>query len=62
MSLPTTSAPATGSTRAVPFHCPFCAEEDLRPVPAGRWHCRSCLRVFSIEFHGVHSSLESDQS
>ena len=43
--------------RAVPFLCPFCGEEDLRPFDeppgAGRWHCRSCLRVFAIQFFGV---------
>ena len=42
-----------GSGRAVPYHCPFCAEEDLRPVEGGRWHCRACLRVFSLTFHGL---------
>ena len=41
------------STRAVPYVCPFCGEEDLRPVEQGRWHCRSCLRVFALTFHGV---------
>jgi hypothetical protein len=48
--------------RAVPYHCPFCAEEDLRPLESGAvpgldrggWHCRSCLRVFSVAFHGIH--------
>ena len=74
------TAPAAGEAgtaqRAVPYHCPFCAEEDLRPVPSGAveglvrggWHCRSCLRVFSLSFHGIHASpldgplLESDQT
>jgi len=54
------------AARAVPYHCPFCAEEDLRPLPAGAvlssgtelakgaWHCRSCLRVFALSFHGLH--------
>jgi hypothetical protein len=57
------------STRAVPYLCPFCGEEDLRPVetaetagppggsagarPAARWECRGCLRVFSLAFHGL---------
>jgi ribosomal protein L37AE/L43A len=44
------------SSRAVPFVCPFCAEEDLRPAEhEGRavWHCRSCLRLFSVSFHGL---------
>jgi hypothetical protein len=57
------TAPVAEETqRAVPYHCPFCAEEDLRPVEAGAvpglarggWHCRSCLRVFSVAFHGIH--------
>jgi ribosomal protein L37AE/L43A len=39
--------------RAVPYLCPFCGEEDLRPVEDGRWACRSCCRVFSLAFHGV---------
>ncbi len=52
-----------GSGRAAqPYLCPFCGEEDLRPVErdgaAGgpgvpAWHCRSCLRVFSLSFHGL---------
>ena len=44
-----------GTERAVPYVCPFCGEEDLRPVEHGRWHCRSCLRVFSVAFYGLHS-------
>ncbi len=37
------------------FHCPFCAEEDLRPVeePRGAWHCVACARVFSVQQHRV---------
>lgn len=42
-----------GGERAVPYICPFCGEEDLRPAEHGRWHCRSCLRLFSLTFHGV---------
>jgi ribosomal protein L37AE/L43A len=44
---------AEATQRAVPYHCPFCAEEDLRPLEGGRWHCRSCLRAFSVTFHGL---------
>ena len=74
--------PANVTERAVPYCCPFCAEEDLRPLESGAvpgltrggWHCRSCLRVFSLSFHGLHQpvlpgssaadrpSLESEQS
>jgi len=32
------------------FYCPFCAEEDLRPVPepTGAWSCQACVRVFTV--------------
>ena len=54
----------TGTERAVPFYCPYCAEEDLRPVeepptPAGveavrgAWRCAACLRVFVVKFVGI---------
>ena len=47
--------------RAVPFYCPFCSGEDLRPhedAPEvrGAWHCRSCARVFSLKLIGLVTS------
>ncbi|NYJ01640.1 putative RNA-binding Zn-ribbon protein involved in translation (DUF1610 family) [Nocardioides thalensis] len=55
------------SERAVPFHCPYCGDEDLRPFEtprtsapqgkpgdaAGGWECRSCLRAFSLKLIGL---------
>jgi transposase-like protein len=47
------------SERMVPYHCPYCGDEDLRPhVPDeglghGQWECRSCLRAFSVKFIGL---------
>ena len=43
------------SERAVPFHCPYCGDEDLRPhgVKHGDWECRSCQRAFSLTFIGI---------
>lgn len=43
------------SERAVPFHCPYCASEDLRPHEDahGAWECRSCLRAFSLKMLGL---------
>ncbi|HEX4473019.1 MAG TPA: hypothetical protein VH085_13695 [Nocardioides sp.] len=48
------------SERAVPFHCPYCGDEDLRPhegeagdSPHGEWDCRSCLRAFSLRMLGL---------
>jgi ribosomal protein L37AE/L43A len=41
--------------RQVPFYCPYCGEETLRPagVDAGDWECRACARGFSLKFVGV---------
>ena len=50
------------SGRAVPFHCPFCGDEDLRPhLPEdggeghGQWECRACLRAFKLNLIGLLS-------
>ncbi len=49
-------------TRAVPFYCPFCGEEDLYPAEEthGSWHCRHCTRVFALRLLGVagHDPLD----
>jgi transposase-like protein len=41
--------------RQVPFYCPYCGEENLRPAgsDAGGWECRACVRGFSLKFVGV---------
>ena len=46
------------SERAVPFFCPYCGDEALRPAgpDAGEWTCGSCARNFSLKFAGVGSS------
>ena len=54
------------SARVVPYHCPYCGEEDLRPYEPpsdaetgddvtvrGRWHCADCTRVFVVKYHGM---------
>jgi ribosomal protein L37AE/L43A len=46
----------SGGRGTVPYVCPFCGEEDLRPADEGRWHCRACLRLFSLTFHGLAAS------
>jgi hypothetical protein len=61
-----TAASSWGKQRQPPFHCPYCAEEDLVPQPAeaiagstaargehGAWVCRSCLRIFAVRFLGI---------
>jgi len=56
------------SERAVPFHCPYCGDEDLRPHEAegggsthGEWECRSCLRAFSLNLLGLIRPRSSAQ-
>ena len=41
--------------RQVPFYCPYCGDEDLRPAgaAAGSWHCAACARAFELRFAGV---------
>jgi hypothetical protein len=48
------------SERAVPFHCPYCGDEDLWPHEGaaggsthGEWECRACLRAFSLKMLGL---------
>ncbi len=49
------------SARAVPFHCPYCGDENLWPHEPeaaesgsghGQWECRSCLRAFKLSMIG----------
>jgi transposase-like protein len=56
------------SDRGVPFHCPYCGDEDLRPhVDAeggsrhGEWECRSCLRAFSLKMLGLVRPAGADR-
>ena len=45
----------TGGMRAEVYYCPFCAEEDLRPVeePDGAYLCVACRRVFTVRAAGL---------
>jgi ribosomal protein L37AE/L43A len=42
------------SERAVPYYCPYCGGEDLRPHDEhhGTWECRECTRVFTLKLIG----------
>ena len=52
------------TARAVPFFCPFCGEEEIRPwgddpdKGHGDWRCESCLRVFSVRYKGLTGRSE----
>ena len=43
------------SERLVPYYCPYCGGEALRPHEDqhGAWECRECTRVFSVKFIGL---------
>lgn len=38
------------SRAAAIYYCPFCSEEDLRPLaePSGAWECTGCRRGFVV--------------
>ena len=45
------------NARAVPFYCPFCGEQDIRPDDAGEraWRCESCDRRFELTAMSVRA-------
>lgn len=56
---------APGGDRVVPFHCPYCGEEDIRPSEQGghgTWECRSCARAFTVKFVGLVPRKAATQS
>lgn len=43
------------SSRAVPYHCPYCGETDLWPHEPTGWECRGCRRAFKVQLLGLTS-------
>jgi ribosomal protein L37AE/L43A len=43
------------TARAVPFYCPYCGDEDLRPLgdSYGAWWCQSCRRAWKLSMIGT---------
>ena len=43
------------TARAVPFYCPYCGDEDLRPLGEthGGWWCQSCRRAWTLKMLGT---------
>jgi transposase-like protein len=52
------------TARAVPFYCPFCGEESIRPWGEdpdsghGDWRCEDCSRVFTLRYRGLTGHAE----
>ncbi len=53
----------SGASRGIPFHCPYCGDERLRPSEQGHgaWECHSCLRAFSLKMLGLIPHPNSSQ-
>ena len=51
------------SERAVPFHCPYCGDENLRPSEEGHgsWECHACLRAFTLKMLGMIARPDHSQ-
>lgn len=51
-----------GGERQVPFYCPYCGDEDLRPSgpTGGSWRCGACARAFELRFAGVAPTGQAD--
>jgi predicted RNA-binding Zn-ribbon protein involved in translation (DUF1610 family) len=51
------SGPESGNSptpRAVPFYCPFCGEQDIRPSEEGSsYRCQVCDRTWEIRITRV---------
>jgi predicted RNA-binding Zn-ribbon protein involved in translation (DUF1610 family) len=42
------------SVRAVPFYCPYCAEQTIQPSgDGGAYYCTTCDRRFRLVFEGL---------
>jgi transposase-like protein len=52
------------TARAVPFYCPFCGEESVRPwgddpdKGHGDWRCEDCSRVFTLRYRGLTGTAD----
>ena len=59
MSAAASDQPDGTGERQVPFFCPYCGEEGLRPAgaKAGGWECRACSRGFQLRFAGLTGSV-----
>jgi ribosomal protein L37AE/L43A len=51
------------SRSATPLYCPFCGDEDLRPVEddPSAWSCRSCVHVFAVSLVRIeHAAIPAN--
>ena len=44
---------SSATPRAVPFYCPYCGEQELRPADPQGWRCDVCERTFRLDLVSV---------
>jgi ribosomal protein L37AE/L43A len=44
---------SSATPRAVPFYCPFCGEQELRPGDPSGWRCEVCERSFELRITAI---------
>jgi hypothetical protein len=47
------SSQESATPRAVPFYCPFCGEQDIRPADPSGYRCEVCDRRWELRLLGV---------
>ena len=47
------SVQESATPRAVPFYCPFCGEQEIRPADPTGYHCDVCDRRWELRLLGV---------
>ena len=47
------SARESATPRAVPFYCPFCGEQDIRPADPSGYRCEVCDRRWELRLLGI---------
>jgi hypothetical protein len=43
----------SATPRAVPFYCPFCGEQDIRPAEGAGYQCAVCDRAWDVSLRRV---------
>ena len=48
----------SATPRAVPFYCPFCGEQDIRPAADAGYHCGVCDRAWDVTLLAIGSGAD----
>jgi hypothetical protein len=48
----------SATPRAVPFYCPFCGEQDIRPAEGAGYQCAVCDRAWDVSLLGIGAGVD----